>query len=218
MAEFHLACTDIAAAIPAPSKTIKSDAIHLLDLLESPFATRNFALPPESIGVLWQHTHHFLERLVELGYDDWPKIPVLIDWNLGNFSVRPRPTARSDCSAGGTTTGSGSSRGCSTSTSSRGSPAAPATAPSSPTAPHTLTEPSFLAFLEAYSRRVPAERRTSRSFLPEVYRFFILNYVVREGSRFFRADLCTKFRGDAVRTYLPALDTLDVTPLLRGAR
>jgi hypothetical protein len=56
-----------------------------------------------------------------------------------------------------------------------------------------------------------------RSFLPEVYRFFILNYVVREGSRFFRADLCTKFRGDAVRTYLPALDALDVTPLLRGA-
>jgi hypothetical protein len=23
----------------------------------------------------------------ESGYDDWPKMPVLIDWNLGNFSV-----------------------------------------------------------------------------------------------------------------------------------
>ena len=91
MAEFHLACTDIAPAIPAGSKTIKSDAIHLLDLLESPFAPRNFELPPESIGVLWRHTHQFLERLVELGYDEWRKIPVLIDWNLGNFSVRHRP-------------------------------------------------------------------------------------------------------------------------------
>jgi len=51
-------------------------------------------------------------------------------------------------------------------------------------------------------------------FLPEVYRFFILNYVVREGARFFRPDLCTRFRRDAVRSYLPALDTLDASPLL----
>ncbi len=53
------------------------------------------------------------------------------------------------------------------------------------------------------------------AFLPEVFRFFILNYVVREGARFFRHDLCTKFRNDAVRSYLPALDTLDISPLLR---
>jgi hypothetical protein len=50
-------------------------------------------------------------------------------------------------------------------------------------------------------------------FLPEVYRFFILNYVVREGARFFRPDLCTLFRADSVRTYLPALDRLDTSPL-----
>ena len=52
MAEFHLACAEIAPLLPNASKTIKSDAIHLLDLLESPFAPRNFELPPESIGVL----------------------------------------------------------------------------------------------------------------------------------------------------------------------
>jgi hypothetical protein len=134
MAEFHLACTDIAAQVPSASKTIKSDAIHLLDLLESPFATRNFSLPPESIGVLWKHTHHLLERLVEVGYDEWPEDP-------GADRLEPRqllrgerpPTARSGCSAGGTTTGSGSSRDCSTSTSCRGCPAAPATARSSRT-------------------------------------------------------------------------------------
>src|SRR4029079_8163746 len=63
MAEFHLACTDIARQIPAGSQTVKSDAIRLLDLLESPFAPRNFELPPEQIGVLWRHTHKFLERL-----------------------------------------------------------------------------------------------------------------------------------------------------------
>ena len=67
IAEFHLACTDLAPRIPGGSKTIKSDAIHLLDLLESPFAPRNFDLPPESIGMLWRHTHEFLERLIDAG-------------------------------------------------------------------------------------------------------------------------------------------------------
>jgi hypothetical protein len=37
---------------------------------------------------------------------------------------------------------------------------------------------------------------------------------VREGARFFRPDLCTQFRADAVRSYLPQLDQLDPSPLL----
>ena len=144
---------------PARSKTIKSDAIHLLDLLESPFAPRNFDLPPESIGVLWKHTHRFLERLVEVGYDEWPKIPILIDWNLGNFSVdtaadgRFRLFSRWDydwfrieprlldfyfLSRVSSSTGDRTRFTY---------------------GPHTLVEPSFLAFLDAYRERVPDERR-----------------------------------------------------------
>ena len=123
------------AAHPGGSKTIKSDAIHLLDLLESPFAPRNFDLPPEAIGVLWQHTHEFLERLVELGYDEMAEDPRADRLEPRQLLGRHRtPTAASGCSAGGTTTGSASSRACSTSTSCRGCRAAPATAPGSPTA------------------------------------------------------------------------------------
>ena len=193
----------IAPFLPSASKTIKSDAIHLLDLLESPFAPRNFDLPPEAIGVLWKHTHRFLERLIEVGYDEWPKIPILIDWNLGNFSVDTSRTADSGCTADGTTTGFASSRDCSTSTSCRVSPAAPATAPVSPTVRTHWSS----------RRSSPSSTHTAAcfrcatdevAFLPEVYRFFILNYVVREGARFFRPDLCTQFRRDAVRSYLPA--------------
>jgi hypothetical protein len=215
MAEFHLACADIAPHLPSASKTIKSDAIHLLDLLESPFATRNFDLPPEAIGVLWKHTHRFLERLVEVGYDEWPKIPILIDWNLGNFSVdthadgRFRLYSRWDydwfrieprlldfyfLSRVSSSTGDRTRFTY---------------------GPHTLVEPSFLAFLAAYRSVFPMST-DELAFLPEVYRFFILNYVVREGARFFRHDLCTQFRRDAVRSYLPALDTLDVSPLLKS--
>jgi hypothetical protein len=213
IAEFHLACTDLAPRIPSGSKTIKSDSIHLLDLLESPFATRNFALPPESIGVLWKHTHRFLEQLISVGYDEWPKIPVLIDWNLGNFSVAPRPD--------------GSFRLFSrwdydwfrieprlldfyflSRVSSRTGDRTRFTY-----GPHTLIEPPFLAFLAAYRDVFPMSEEEVR-FLPEVYRFFILNYVVREGARFFRPDFCEQFRADAVRSYLPALDQLDIAPLV----
>ncbi len=216
IAEFHLACTDIAPAIPAGSKTIKSDAIHLLDLLESPFASKNFELPPESIGVLWKHTHAFLQRLIDVGYDEWPKIPVLIDWNLGNFSVatdrdgsfrlfsrwdydwfriEPRLLDFYFLSRVSSKTGDRTQFTY---------------------GPHTLVEPTFLEFLKAYRQRFPMTDEEVM-FLPEVYRFFILNYVVREGARFFRPDLCTLFRSDAVRTYLPALDRLDTSPLRRTA-
>ncbi|HEY7626223.1 MAG TPA: hypothetical protein VH761_04110, partial [Ilumatobacteraceae bacterium] len=169
--------------------------------------------PPEAIGVLWKHTHTFLERLVDVGYDEWEKIPVLIDWNLGNFSVEtdahghfrlfsrwdydwfriePRLLDFYFLSRASSSTGDRTRFTY---------------------GPHTLVEPSFLAFLTAYKKVFPMATE-ELAFLPEVYRFFILNYVVREGARFFRRDLCTQFRHDAVRTFLPALDRLDVTPLL----
>ena len=215
IAELHLACTELAAELPAASKTIKSDAIHLLDLLESPFAPRNFDLPPEAIGMLWKHTHRFLERLVAVGYDEWPKIPLLIDWNLGNFSVAPQADGRFRLfsrwdydwfrieprlldfyflSRVSSSTGDRTRFTY---------------------GPHTLVEPTFLAFLRAYRQVFPMSDEEVQ-FLPEVYRFFILNYVVREGARFFRPDLCTQFRRDAVRSYLPALDRLDTSALLAG--
>jgi hypothetical protein len=213
LAEFHLACTDLASHLPRSSKSIKSDAIHLLDLLESPFAVQNFALPAEAIGVLWRHTHRFLEQLVSFGYDEWTKIPVLIDWNLGNFSVESNPTggfrlfSRWDydwfrieprlldfyfVSRVSSRTGDRTKFTY---------------------GPHTLVEPSFLELLRAYHQVMPLTK-DEVAFIPEVYRFFILNYVVREGARFFRADLCAEFRRSAYRSWLPALDDLDVSPLL----
>lgn len=212
IAEFHLACTKIAPSLPPASKSIKSDAIHLLDLLESPFAPRNFELPAEQIGVLWRHTHRFLLRLDELGYDDWPRIPVLVDWNLGNFSVRdvagalqvhsrwdydwfriePRMLDFYFLSRVSSRTGDRTAFTY---------------------ASHTLTEPRFLAFLAAYQRVYPLSAE-ELAFIPEVYRFFILNYVVREGSRFFLPEFCTRFRREAATRYLPGLDQLDPSPLV----
>ena len=144
-------------------------------------------------------------------YDYWPKQPVLIDWNLGNFSIersgdRFRLFSRWDydwfrieprlldfyfLSRVSSRTGDRTKFTYGA---------------------HTLLEPTFLELLRAYREVFPMDE-VEVMFLPEVYRFFILNYVVREGARFFRADLCTQFRRDAVRTYLPGLDRLDTSAL-----
>ncbi|MEZ5258084.1 MAG: hypothetical protein R2705_14635 [Ilumatobacteraceae bacterium] len=79
---------------------------------------------------------------------------------------------------------------------------------------HTLFEPRFFRFLQAYHEVFPLTEAEIR-FLPQAYKFFILNYVVREGARFFRPDLCSQFRRQAAHTYLPSFETMDVTPLLR---
>lgn len=217
IAKFHRQCDSIAPSIPPTSNSIKADAIHLLDLLSSPFAPRNFELPPEDISVLWRHTHDFLLELERIQYDSWQRIPVLVDWNLGNFSVRYTDDdhenftffsrwdydwfrlesrildfyflSRVASETGDRTQWTYSS--------------------------HTLTEHHFLDFLRAYHEVFPLTEREIR-FIPEAFRFFILNYVVREGSRFFRRDLCIKFRADAARVYLAQIDSFDVNPLLRA--
>lgn len=217
LAGFHLACRSIAGGIPPTSNTVKGDAIHLLDLLESPFAPRNFGIAPELIGVLWRHTHEFLLELERIRYDEWPKQPILVDWNLGNFSVDRRPDgtfrlfSRWDydwfrveprlldfyfLSRVSSRTGDRTQWTYSW---------------------HTLLEPRFARFLAAYHEVFPLSEQDIR-FLPEVYRFFILNYVIREGAKFFRADLCRQFRRQAAQSYLPSFAQLDIGPLLAIVR
>jgi hypothetical protein len=79
--------------------------------------------------------------------------------------------------------------------------------------PHTLLEPRFINFLRHYHEVFPLSKR-ELLFLPWAYRFFILNYVIREGAKFFREDISVKFRKDATRIYLPMLNDFDASPLL----
>lgn len=214
MARFHVECRRIAPLVPATSNSIKSDAIHLLDLLSSPFAPRNFDLPPEHIGVLWRHTHDFLMELEDVRYDSWSRIPILVDWNLGNFSVKYRDDGFDLFSRWDYDWFRIESRLLDFYFLSRVS-SATGDRTHWTYSPHTLVEPHFVEFIRAYHRVDPLSADEIR-FLPEAYRFFVLNYVVREGARFFRPDLCTKFRSDAARVYLPSIERLDITPLLRA--
>jgi hypothetical protein len=151
----------------------------------------------------------------ESGYDGWTKMPVLIDWNLGNFSVEFDPAdhdaftlfsrwdydwfriesrlldfyflSRVSSRTGDRTTFTYGA--------------------------HTLLEPRFQTFLRAYHAVYPLTP-PEVLFLKEAYRFFLLNYVIREGRHFFRYEFWQQLLHDAVDVHLPALDDLDLQPLV----
>ncbi|MEO6124048.1 MAG: hypothetical protein ABIR32_10090 [Ilumatobacteraceae bacterium] len=219
MALLHRDCADVARRIPLSSKSIKSDAIHLLDLLSDKHSSLKFQFDATQKQYLRSQCHEFLEQLDRFGYDDWAKIPVLIDWNLGNFSVdmarqspdQPRQhirlfsrwdydwfrieprlldfyfLSRVSSATGDRTVFSYS--------------------------PHTLLEPRFKQFLAAYHRIFPLNE-SEILFLREVYRFFILNYVVREGDNFFQPEYWGRLQQEVVSLCLPAAQRLDLRPLL----
>jgi hypothetical protein len=153
-------------------------------------------------------------NLERIRYDYWAKMPVLIDWNLGNFSIeRPaegerfRLYSRWDydwfrieprfldfyfLSRVSSRTGDRT----------RFSYGA-----------HTLLEPRFRHFLAVYHRIFPLGF-DEVLFLKDAYRFFLLNYVVREGQHFFRRDYWLQLQQEVVDVHLPNLDDFDLRPLL----
>ncbi len=214
IASFHRACHDIAPQLPPPSKTAKSDAVNLYDSLSVRGAGDEFGLDQSRIDLVRRHTHRFLMAIHESGYDTWTKMPVLIDWNLGNFSVQFGETeddftlfsrwdydwfriesrlldfyflSRVSSSTGDRSVWTYGS--------------------------HTLLEPRFRIFLASYHEVFPLSP-DEVLFLKEAYRFFLLNYVIREGRHFFRHDFWQHLLHDAVDVHLPGLDDVDLAPLV----
>ena len=210
IAEFHLACAQVAPSLPGPSHSMRSDLVALHDSYGSGDPNRG---KRDSVDVVRRATHDLLLELDHRDVDHWRKIPVLVDWNLGNFSVVRQP-------AGGIRLHSRwdydwfriDSRMLDFYFLSRVS-SATGDMTAFNYSPHTLLEERFVVFLRSYHRVAPLTREEVL-FLPLAYRFFILNYVVREGHRFFRPDLADRLRAEAVTTYLPGSEMLDAAPLL----
>jgi hypothetical protein len=76
-----------------------------------------------------------------------------------------------------------------------------------------MAEERFGWFLEEYHKIYPLTEREIR-FLPEAYRFFILNYVIKYGRYFFHRTYATKLQREAYDIYFPSIDSFDVTPIL----
>ena len=212
IASFHRECSQISGSLPATSNSVKGDAIHLLDQLSHEFAAEHFGLRHDDIEIAKRSTHEFLLHLEKIRFDEWEKIPVLVDWNLGNFSVKHHGAqfelfSRWDYDWFRIDTRMLDFYFFSRVSSETGDRT------SFTYSPHTLLEPRFLKFLRQYHEVFPLEKR-ELLFLPWAYRFFILNCVIREGAKFFREDISVKFRKDATRIYLPMLSDFDASPLL----
>jgi len=212
IAEFHRICEEMTPQIPPTSKTVKSDAIHLLDIVSDAHASQQFGLDPARLGIVRRHTHRFLMALEDVRYDYWKKIPVLVDWNLGNFSVEFSGTHFRFFSRWDYDWFRIESRVFDfyflSRVSSRTGDKTRFTYGA-----HTMLEPRFRRFIRAYHQHSPLSEEEIL-FLPEAYRFFLLNYVIREGRHFFRRDIWRALQHDVVDVHLVMLDEFDIRPLL----
>lgn len=219
LAAFHQTCasTTLRDSIPRTSTSISSDIVHLLDLVSDRAASRTLQLETTALDTVRRHAHRFLDSLDDLGYADMTRVPVFVDWNLGNFSVNRLPDesfelfSRWDYDWFRTDTVLLDFYFLSRVSSQTGDRTRFSYGV------HTLGEPRFQRFLAAYHEVSPLTE-ADVEMIVETYRFFILHYVISVGDHFFRHDLWDEFRQEAVSVGLPSIDAFDRRPLLRVVR
>ncbi len=198
VAKFHKICDEMTPVLPKSSKTLIMDIHHLLRRLEKSDSKIKFA---GYNNLIKEHCHIFLQNAINLGYNEFIKIPVFVDWNIGNFSVRDNNTLFSRWDYDWFRMSSrvldfySFSRVCSdigdkTDFSYTFS---------------QLNEPRFLNFLKEYHKVFPLTRNEVL-FMKEAYRFFILNYVISNGRFFFNEAYTRKLQQEAYEQHLPNLD------------
>jgi hypothetical protein len=198
VAKFHKACYKVRNVLPKSSKTLRSDIYNLLDDLdanESRYGNRM------QVDYLKYHCEQFLKNRNKLGVKNFDIIPVFIDWNIGNFSVTDKLEIYSRWDYDWFRMSYRVmdfyffSRVC--------SDVGDRTVFSYVIGP--MSEPRFLMFLEEYHKVYPLTANEIR-FMREVYRFFILNYVLHDGSYFFSDKYAKKLQKEAFETYLPSVE------------
>ncbi len=198
MASFHLACHKIRHTLPPSSKTLAVDIRQLLQLTDAP---ESRFLLPDDLRETRRQCQLFLDRSRELQADTLDIIPVFVDWNIGNFSVTGslKFFSRWDYDWFRMSTRMMDfyfmSRVC--------SDVGDRTVFSYNIGP--LMEPRFRIFLKAYHAVFPLQDREIR-FLREVYRFFILNYVIKDGRYFFHEKFARKLQQEAFDQYFPSIE------------
>jgi hypothetical protein len=212
MADFHRASTRAAKRMHSSWKSVGSDIAALYDAVGSQEWRAQRRLDESTGLMLREHCDALLDHADRLDFYRFPKIPVLVDWNIGNFSVGLERQgfkffSRWDYDWFRIDSRMQDFYFCARVVRSEGDK----TLFSYSTAP--LFEPRFLRFLQTYHRRFPLTKNEVL-FLKESYRFFLLNYVVRGGEHFFRPSYCERLQREAVEDFLPRLDAIDFTPLL----
>lgn len=198
VALFHKACDCIRHTLPTSSKTLQTDIDHLLRIVETEEGRYEHRMHTDEIK---RQADLFTENAAILQADSLDKIPVFVDWNIGNFSVTSsfRLFSRWDYDWFRIGTRALDFYFLSRVVSDAGD----RTAFSYYVEP--LMEKRFLLFLKAYHQVFPLKEAEIR-FMKEAYRFFILNYVIKDGKFFFHELFATKLQKEAFEIYLPSIE------------
>jgi hypothetical protein len=212
LAEFH-AVSSVAARRMNPSwKTLGADIASLYDALGNETWRHERGFADDVEPRLRAQCDLFLTNAEKLGYHTLQRIPVLVDWNIGNFSVglqasgfklysrwdydwfRIEPRALDFYFCARVVREEGDKTLFTYSA-------------------DPFFDDRFGYFLRCYNEVNPlAEEEVL--FLKEAYRFFLLNYVVRSGEHFFRPSYCARLQREAVDLHLTRLDGISFEPLL----
>ncbi|WP_258103522.1 hypothetical protein [Marinoscillum sp. MHG1-6] len=209
LARFHKSCFTIKNTLPPNFKQVDHDINHLFELLQTD--TGKFAHRGNEENIKKQ-CNTFLENCDKLEVSRMDSIPVFVDWNIGNFSVTKdfRFFSRWDydwfrmssrvmdfyffsrvCSAIGDRT---------------------------VFSYHIdpVMEDRFMIFLKAYHKIYPLTENEIR-LIKEAYRFFIINYVIKDGRYFFHEIYATKLQHEAHQIYFPKLEeSFDADKILKA--
>jgi hypothetical protein len=196
---FHKACSKLRNVLPKSSKTLRTDISILQERIQQDEKEFGGKVKAEMIK---HHCDLFLKNRLKLNANTFETIPVFIDWNLGNFSVTGKGELFSRWDYDWFRMSSRmmdfyffsrvvSDAGDKTVFSYR---------------INTMMEDRFILFLEEYHKVNPLTADELR-FLREGYRFFILNYVMKDGNYFFSEQYAKKLQAEAFEIYLPSVDT-----------
>ncbi|WP_183562582.1 hypothetical protein [Mucilaginibacter sp. SP1R1] len=196
--KFHKACSRVKNVLPKSSKTLRTDISALMHQLEDNEKEFGTAMQAD---FLKYHCETFLKNRSKYNMSSFEIIPVFIDWNIGNFSVTPSLElysrwdydwfrmsyrvldfyffSRVVSDVGDRTVFS--------------------------YVINTMMEDRFIIFLKEYHKVNPLTADEIR-FMKEAYRFFILNYVIKDGKHFFSEQYAQKLQSEAFNVYLPSVD------------
>ncbi|WP_246139031.1 hypothetical protein [Mucilaginibacter frigoritolerans] len=196
--KFHKACSRAKNVLPKSSKTLRTDIAALqyqLEVNEKQFGSAMQA------DFLKYHCDLFLKNRSKYNMSSFEIIPVFIDWNIGNFSVTPNLElySRWDYDWFRMSYRILDFYFFSRVVSDRGDRTVFSYVI------NTMMEDRFILFLKEYHKVNPITADEIR-FLKESYRFFILNYVIKDGKFFFNEQYAQKLQAEAFEIYLPSVD------------
>ena len=209
-AHFHRACYSIRNTLPTASKTQQTDIDHLLEIIETELGQFEHRGHQDTIK---EHCQLFLENSATLKTDSFPRIPIFLDWNIGNFSITKdlKLFSRWDYDWFRMSSRIMDFYFFSRVVSNVGDRTVFSYNIS------TLWEERFILFLKTYHSVYPLTENEIR-FIPEAYRFFILNYVIKDGRYFFHEIFATKLQMETYESYLPSVAAFPVDKILKALK